>query len=115
TPNVTFLGHADDETLLRLYRTSRALVFPAEEDFGIAMAEAQACGTPVIALNRGGARDIVDDGETGWLLESATVEAVRSAVREATTRPADVAEIRQRAERFSAARFKREFVAAVES
>ena len=68
TRNVTFLGHVDQETLLRLYRTSRALVFPAEEDFGIAMAEAQACGTPVIALDRGGGRDIVDDGETGWLL-----------------------------------------------
>jgi len=115
TPNVTFLGHADDDTLLRLYRTSKALVFPAEEDFGIAMAEAQACGTPVIALNRGGARDIVDDGETGWLLETATVEAVRSAVREATRRSSDAAEIRQRAERFSTARFKREFTAAVES
>jgi glycosyltransferase involved in cell wall biosynthesis len=115
TANVTFLGHVDPETLLRLYRTSRALVFPAEEDFGIAMAEAQACGTPVIALNRGGARDIVDDGETGWLVDEATVEQVRSAVGRAAREMLDAAEIRRRAERFSRDRFKREFVAAVDS
>src|SRR5262249_35249962 len=115
TPNVTFLGHVGQETLLRLYRTSRALVFPAEEDFGIAMAEAQACGTPVIALNRGGARDIVDDGETGWLVESPTVEQVRSAVQRAAREPLDASEIRRRSERFSVDRFKREFAAAVDS
>lgn len=115
TSNVTFLGHVDPETLLRLYRTSRALVFPAEEDFGIAMAEAQACGTPVIALNRGGAYDIVDDGETGWLVDEATVEQVRSAVHRAARETLDAAEIRRRAERFSRDRFKREFVAAVDS
>ena len=45
------------------------------------MAEAQACGTPVIALDRGGARDIVEHGRTGWLLPSATVEALREAVK----------------------------------
>jgi glycosyltransferase involved in cell wall biosynthesis len=115
TRNVTFLGHVDRETLLRLYRTSKALVFPAEEDFGIAMAEAQACGTPVISLNRGGARDIIDDGETGWLVGSATVEQVRSAVQRAAREMMDAAEIRRRAERFSRDRFKREFVAAVDS
>lgn len=113
--NVTFLGHVDSATLLRLYRSSRALVFPAEEDFGIAMAEAQACGTPVIALNRGGARDIVDDGETGWLLGEATLEEVQSAVRRAAGETLDAGEIRARAERFSRDRFKREFVAAVDS
>jgi glycosyltransferase involved in cell wall biosynthesis len=114
TPNVTFLGHVDDDTLLDLYRTSRALVFPAEEDFGIAMAEAQACGTPVIALDRGGARDIVEDGATGWLLRSATIEKVQAAIREAGSRELDPAEIRGRAERFSAARFRDEITRAVE-
>jgi glycosyltransferase involved in cell wall biosynthesis len=114
TPNVMFLGHVDDDTLLDLYRTSRALVFPAEEDFGIAMAEAQACGTPVIALDRGGARDIVEDGATGWLLRSATIEDVQAAVREASSRELNPSEIRGRAERFSAARFRDEITRAVE-
>jgi glycosyltransferase involved in cell wall biosynthesis len=112
-PNVTFLGHVDQETLLRLYRTSRALVFPAEEDFGIAMAEAQACGTPVIALNRGGARDIVEHGVTGWLLDSPTVDAVQRGVRQAAREELDPAEIRRRAERFSASRFREQITLAI--
>jgi glycosyltransferase involved in cell wall biosynthesis len=114
TPNVTFLGHVDEQELLDLYRTARALVFPAEEDFGIAMVEAQACSTPVIGLDRGGARDIVADGVTGWLVEQPTVESVRTAIRRAATEHLDPAEIRRRAERFSAARFRTEFTQAVD-
>ena len=44
---------------MQAIRTARAFVFAAEEDFGIAMVEAQACGTPVIAYGKGGARDIL--------------------------------------------------------
>ncbi len=54
TPNVRFLGNVGGEQLRSLYRSARALVYPAEEDFGIAMAEAQACGTAVISVARGG-------------------------------------------------------------
>ena len=68
TPNVRFLGNVGGEQFRSLYRSARALVYPAEEDFGIAMAEAQACGTTVISVARGGALDIVAPGETGWLL-----------------------------------------------
>jgi glycosyltransferase involved in cell wall biosynthesis len=114
TPNVTFVGAVDRETLLRLYRSSRALVFPVDEDFGIAMAEAQACGTPVIGLDRGGARDIVADGITGWLVDRPTVEDVRDAVRRAATEDLDTAEIRQRALRFSDSRFRDEIAQAVD-
>jgi glycosyltransferase involved in cell wall biosynthesis len=113
TPNVTFLGEVDQETLLRLYRTARALVFPVDEDFGISMAEAQACGTPVIGLNRGGARDIVEHGVTGWLLDAPTVVEVRKAVKRAAKEELDPIEIRRRAERFSAARFRDEIATAV--
>jgi glycosyltransferase involved in cell wall biosynthesis len=114
-PNVSFLGDVDEEELLALYRTSRALVFPAEEDFGIAMAEAQACGTPVIGLDRGGARDIVEHGVTGWLVAEPTVDRVREAVRHAAEDELDPAEIRRRAERFSSDRFRAEMVAAVQA
>ena len=106
TPNVSFLGDVDEDRLVQLYRAARAVVAPGEEDFGIAMAEAQACGTPVIALNEGGARDIVEDGVTGWLMERATVEHLRNAVRRAARDDLDSAEIRRRAERFSATRFR---------
>jgi len=115
TPNVSFVDEVDEERLIELYRSARAVVFPAEEDFGIAMAEAQACGTPVIGLDRGGARDIVAHGVTGWLVAAPTVELVRNAVREAARVELDAGEIRRRAERFSAARFRSEITAAVEA
>ena len=47
-PNVGFAGASDDPTLLELYRSSRALICPSVETFGIAMGEMQACGKPVI-------------------------------------------------------------------
>ena len=56
TPNVRFSCFVSDAEMRRLMATSRALIFAAEEDFGIVPVEAQAEGTPVIALGRGGAR-----------------------------------------------------------
>lgn len=106
TPNVRFLGTVDRERLRSLYRGARALVYPAEEDFGIAMAEAQACGTPVIALAHGGAVDIVEPDATGWLLAEATMAAVRQAVEEAATSKPDRGAIRERALRFAEATFR---------
>ena len=78
TANVSFLGEVSERELRSLYRTARALVHVGEEDFGIAMAEAQACGTPVVALARGGARDIVEHERTGWLVPEQRVELVRA-------------------------------------
>ena len=108
TRNITFLGAVDDERLRDLYRSARAIVYPAEEDFGIAMAEAQACGTPVIGLAAGGAIDIVEPGVTGWLLRDQSVNELRTAVRRAAVEELDAAEIARRAQRFSSARFRRE-------
>ncbi len=53
-PNVSFLGHVPDEELRALMAAARAFIFAAEEDFGIVPVEAQAQGTPVVALGRGG-------------------------------------------------------------
>ena len=58
----------------------RAFVQPGEEDFGIAAVEAVACGAPVVALARGGARDIVGDGADGVLYEGDGAEALAAAV-----------------------------------
>jgi glycosyltransferase involved in cell wall biosynthesis len=115
TPNVTFLGKVDDDRLRDLYRRSRALVFPADEDFGITMAEAQACGTPVISFARGGALDIVEHETTGWLMQRQHVDDLRAAVRRAAAEPLDRAAIRARAERFSAEAFRGRVRDAVES
>jgi glycosyltransferase involved in cell wall biosynthesis len=115
TSNVTFLGRVDDERLRQLYRAARALVYPADEDFGIVMAEAQACGTPVIGLAAGGALDIVEHGVTGWLVPTQSIEDLRRAARRAARETIDEAHATNRAKRFSAANFRSQMRAAVES
>jgi hypothetical protein len=61
-------------------RPCSALVFLGEDDFGIVMAEALACGTPVIAFGRGGAREVVTGGETGVLFADQTAGGLRHAL-----------------------------------
>lgn len=113
--NVVFLGRVEDDRLRELYRSARAMVYPVDEDFGIAMAEAQACGTPVIGLDAGGAKDIIEHGRTGWLVAERSAAALRRAIETAAGTELDHAVIAQRAQRFSRARFReemREIVAA---
>jgi glycosyltransferase involved in cell wall biosynthesis len=57
--NVRFLGWVDDHALPGLMARCRALIFPTEDEFGIVPVETQAAGRPVIALDRGGARETV--------------------------------------------------------
>lgn len=75
-PNIEFLGNVGAEDLRRLYQGARVLILPGEEDFGITALEAQACGTPVIAYGRGGARETVLDGETGLFFDELTPESL---------------------------------------
>ena len=103
--NVTFLGPVYDGDLLELYRSSKGLVCPSVETFGIAMCEALACGKPVIAPRRGGALEIVRDSRTGLLLDEVTVTAVAAAVRDVAARSFDPGECRRSVERFSEANF----------
>ena len=83
-PNITMKGKVGGDELYSLMASARALVAAAEEDFGIVTVEAQACGTPVISFDRGGAVDIVrpapGDGATGVLFGSQTAAAICEAV-----------------------------------
>ncbi|WP_432835546.1 glycosyltransferase [Dactylosporangium sp. CA-092794] len=67
---VTFEHQPSRERLRELYWGARALLFPAHEDFGIIPVEAQACGTPVLGVRRGGLLETVVDGDTGFLIDS---------------------------------------------
>jgi len=84
TPNVSFFGYVDDEERDRLMGVARAFIFAAQEDFGIVVVEAQARGTPVIALGRGGATETVLTGgvsPTGLFFSEPTAEMISSAVK----------------------------------
>lgn len=71
------------EHLLAHYQDAKALLFPIhwEEAFGLVMIEAMACGTPVIAYDRGSVPEIVVDGVTGFIVEKDSVEGLVRAMK----------------------------------
>jgi glycosyltransferase involved in cell wall biosynthesis len=80
--HIIYYGEADSGAKVKLYGGARALLYPiqAREPFGLVLAEAMACGTPVAALDRGAVRELVDDGVTGIIfadLEQMTNELPR--------------------------------------
>ena len=108
-PGIRFLGAQPDATVVRAMQQCKAFVFAGEEDFGIVMAEAQACGKPVIALGKGGAAEIVNHGETGILFGEATVESIVDALERFERMRFSPLVVRQSALRFGRDRFQREF------
>jgi glycosyltransferase involved in cell wall biosynthesis len=77
--HVEFLGEVGEDQKEQLLRHAKALLFPIDwpEPFGIAMIEAMACGTPVIAYNHGSIPEVVDHGITGFVVNSID-EAVKA-------------------------------------
>ena len=108
-PDVRFLGWLRDEEIRTHYRSAAATLLPGTEDFGIVPVESQACGTPVVALDDGGARETVIDGKTGILVPEPTAEAFASALNRALDSSFDLAAARANAVRFS----KQQFMASI--
>jgi glycosyltransferase involved in cell wall biosynthesis len=77
--NVEFIGEVDDRAKQSFLGKATALLFPIDwpEPFGLVMIEAMACGTPVIAWRCGSVPEIVEDGVTGFIVES-EAEAVEA-------------------------------------
>lgn len=120
-PSIHFMGHVSRARYVDLLSRCRGVIHPGVEDFGMSMAEAQACGKPVIAPLESGASDIVESDVTGLLVTSAngqpfsppSVSQFAHAVEDAFARQWDAELIRQRAQRFSCQQFIHEFYAAV--
>ncbi|MBI5675570.1 MAG: glycosyltransferase family 4 protein [Nitrospirae bacterium] len=121
--NIELMGHLKVDVLKMYMQKARALVFAAEEDFGIVPVEAQACGTPVIAFGKGGIRETViplSEKEapgmelkhpTGIFFNEQTTSALIDAIKrfekiEERFNPYD---LRRNAEKFSKERFDKEF------
>ena len=112
--NIKLLGHQPDEIIADLLNHAKAFVYMAVEDFGIAMVEAQAAGCPVIAYGKGGAVEIIQDGETGLLFQNQTSCSLSEAVLRFQTMEINSKAAQKNAARFSSKRFREEFLATME-
>ncbi|MFG1287689.1 glycosyltransferase family 4 protein [Xanthobacter versatilis] len=109
-PNVEFIGEIDERQKATFLGNAAALLFPIDwpEPFGLVMIEAMSCGTPVIAFSRGSVPEVLEDGVTGYLVDS---------VEEAVERVGDLARLdrstirRTFERRFSAERMAKDYEA----
>lgn len=111
-PRVVFAGSPSDEELRELYRSAELVLMPGEEDFGIVPLEAQACGTPVVALGKGGALETVVEGATGRFYGEPGAGPLARAVEAARATRFDPAAAVANAGRFAEAAFRERFLAA---
>ncbi len=111
--NIEMAGYKTDEEIRDYYRRAKAFIFPGEEDFGITMVEAQACGTPVLAFFAGGALEIVKEGITGEFFDG-TEEGFIKKLEKIKNKSYDLKDMIDNAAKFSKENFKnkvKEFLA----
>lgn len=104
-PTIHFTGRISDQELVHLAQSSKAFLFPNEEDFGMSAVEALAAGTPVIAYKKGGALDIVQDGETGVFFDDQTTDSLITAIKRFETMTFLPATLHRKAKRFDKSLF----------
>lgn len=125
TSNISLLGFVDKKEMTELIKGARAFIFAAEEDFGIAPVEAQACGVPVIAFGKGGALETIKgvyteendfNDKTGIFFKEQTTTSLLGAVDffEKNETKFVTEAIRRNAENFGVERFEREIKNTIE-
>lgn len=112
--NIEFLGRVNDKTKAELYSRALAFINPQEEDFGITAVESMAAGRPVIAFRSGGALETVVEGMTGIFFNEQTADSLAKALTNFDASKFNPEIIKQYAEQFGVARFKKEIKEFVE-
>jgi glycosyltransferase involved in cell wall biosynthesis len=114
--NISLIGYQEFDSLKSYMQKAKAFVFAAEEDFGIIVVEAMACGTPVIAGNFGGTTESVVDKKTGVLFPNQTVDSIVEAVNnfDVIAKSINNSEIRIHSEKFSREIFEKNIKAYVD-
>jgi glycosyltransferase involved in cell wall biosynthesis len=120
-PTVTLAGWRSNEEIRQHLRRCRALLFPGHEDFGIVPLEAQACGTPVVALGHGGATETViaassQSPGSGVFFDEPTAESLIEAIQSLERNPEQCSPkvAREQSLRFTAERYERDLLAVLE-
>ncbi len=105
-PSVTFLGRQPDAVVNHYASHCKALIFPGEEDFGIAPLEINAAGRPVIAYRGGGATETIIEGLNGTFFDKQDVPSLSKALQRFESMTWDTAAIRRHAEKYDTSVFQ---------
>lgn len=111
--NIEFLPYQEKEVLKKYLQKAKGFVFASIEDFGILPVEAQGCGTPVLALGKGGALETVQENETGIFFSEQTVASLMEGIKKFEKKVFDPQKIRTHAESFCEEVFQEKFQASI--
>jgi glycosyltransferase involved in cell wall biosynthesis len=109
-PTVKFVGRISDEEVERYVSSCRALLFPGEEDFGMAPIEVAAAGRPTIAYGQGGALETIIEDETGLFFREQSADSLMDAILRFEQQTWNPRVIRAHAEGFSTESFQQKFL-----
>lgn len=108
--NIEFKGYLFANKSKDFLKKAKAFIFCGKEDFGIALLEPQACGTPVIAFGEGGALETIIENKTGIFFYQQSSEALLDAIKKFEALKFEASFIRNHAEKFSVLNFKQHFI-----
>ena len=108
--NIEFIQRVNSsKELSKIVSEAKGFIFPSLEPFGIAPIEALATGTPVLAFNKGGSQDYIQEGKNGVFFDEQSVESILSAIKKFEKLNFDAKKVSESAKSFSKDNFKKNF------
>jgi glycosyltransferase involved in cell wall biosynthesis len=112
--NIEFKGFVEEHTKINLLKGAKGFVFAGDEDFGIVLVEALAAGVPLIAYKKGGALEVISEGQNGVFFNQQNPGSIIEAVRSASNREFNAEKIIDSSKKFSAHNFRKEIERAIQ-